>query len=346
MAYSAYRCGLSFSWLFGLMACGGHVSDDQGSGSDAQSERGGARPASSRVGTTVLGQGGLATGGTGMVTGGNITITTSTRIVGSCGNGVVNPGEECDDGNNVNGDGCSATCQIDSDWCKPECLVTVEICGNGRLTAAEVCDDGNTTDGDGCSSECSQQDGWFCPYAGKRCEPYCGDGLVVGSEACDRGADNGKYVAGVITGCSTLCRLVPACTLEGAPEACLDDCAPLASGELPSDCPGICGDSVIDWNEQCDDGELNSDTNYGGCTTQCHYGPFCGDGVRNGDEECDLGNSNRATYGIEGCTSSCNVSHYCGDGIIDSAFGEFCDLGPNPSLSQGCDSHCAPFIGP
>jgi cysteine-rich repeat protein len=30
---------------------------------------------------------------------------------GTCGNGVPDPGEECDDGNNVNGDGCSAICQ-------------------------------------------------------------------------------------------------------------------------------------------------------------------------------------------------------------------------------------------
>jgi uncharacterized protein (TIGR03382 family) len=30
---------------------------------------------------------------------------------GTCGNGVIDPGEQCDDGNTVSGDGCSATCQ-------------------------------------------------------------------------------------------------------------------------------------------------------------------------------------------------------------------------------------------
>lgn len=30
---------------------------------------------------------------------------------GSCGNGVLNPGETCDDGNTDNGDSCSAICQ-------------------------------------------------------------------------------------------------------------------------------------------------------------------------------------------------------------------------------------------
>lgn len=34
------------------------------------------------------------------------------EVLQSCGDGVLNAGEECDDGNNVDGDGCSATCVI------------------------------------------------------------------------------------------------------------------------------------------------------------------------------------------------------------------------------------------
>jgi cysteine-rich repeat protein len=30
-----------------------------------------------------------------------------------CGNGITDPGETCDDGNSVSGDGCSATCEIE-----------------------------------------------------------------------------------------------------------------------------------------------------------------------------------------------------------------------------------------
>ena len=57
-----------------------------------------------------------------------------------CGNGLLQPGEECDDGNVTGGDGCSAICEVE--------------CGNGALDQGEGCDDGNTIDGDGCSSKC------------------------------------------------------------------------------------------------------------------------------------------------------------------------------------------------
>lgn len=58
-----------------------------------------------------------------------------------CGNARIDPGEECDDGNITNGDGCSACC-------------TVERCGNCILDYGEQCDDGNLKNGDGCSDCC------------------------------------------------------------------------------------------------------------------------------------------------------------------------------------------------
>src|SRR5215471_1312037 len=33
-----------------------------------------------------------------------------------CGNGMQDPGEQCDDGNKNAGDGCSAICQIPAGW--------------------------------------------------------------------------------------------------------------------------------------------------------------------------------------------------------------------------------------
>ncbi|HEX5061865.1 MAG TPA: DUF4215 domain-containing protein [Kofleriaceae bacterium] len=63
-----------------------------------------------------------------------------------CGDGHVNTfgGEQCDDGNKVNGDGCSASCAIEGPYC-----------GDGTVDqASEQCDDGNTMSGDGCSAAC------------------------------------------------------------------------------------------------------------------------------------------------------------------------------------------------
>ena len=39
------------------------------------------------------------------------TATPVSTAAATCGNGVLDAGEQCDDGNNVSGDGCSATCQ-------------------------------------------------------------------------------------------------------------------------------------------------------------------------------------------------------------------------------------------
>src|SRR6266702_354185 len=60
-------------------------------------------------------------------------------LTSTCGNGVVDPGEECDDGNIIGGDGCSADCK------------STEVCGNGIRDVGEACDDGNLVNGDGCS---------------------------------------------------------------------------------------------------------------------------------------------------------------------------------------------------
>ena len=64
-----------------------------------------------------------------------------------CGDGSLDEGEECDDGNNEDGDGCSALCII-------------EYCGDGIVNGfLEECDDGNNEDGDGCSADCQVEEG-------------------------------------------------------------------------------------------------------------------------------------------------------------------------------------------
>ena len=59
-----------------------------------------------------------------------------------CGNTKVNKGEECDDGNVKDGDGCTSKC-------------LKNVCGDGIVHInVEQCDDGNVKDGDDCPSDC------------------------------------------------------------------------------------------------------------------------------------------------------------------------------------------------
>src|SRR5215207_9882311 len=57
---------------------------------------------------------------------------------GLCGNGDVDIGEVCDDGNVNSGDGC-----------RDDCL-KIELCSDGELDTGEQCDDGNQNAADGC----------------------------------------------------------------------------------------------------------------------------------------------------------------------------------------------------
>ena len=67
-----------------------------------------------------------------------------------CGNGKLDPGEQCDDMNTMPGDGCSKICQIPAGWtCTGEPSVCLHTCGNGTITGAERCDDGGQSSGDG-----------------------------------------------------------------------------------------------------------------------------------------------------------------------------------------------------
>jgi cysteine-rich repeat protein len=182
-------------------------------------------------------------------------------VTAVCGNGRVEPGEECDDGR-LNGTPghCDSNC-------------TFPRCGNGVLDPGEQCDDGNTDNCDGCSSTCTIETGLRCgdgivnaacgeqcdPPVPGRCDPqcqripYCGDGIVDPGEQCDDGA------------------------LNGTPGHCDSNCT----------FPG-CGNGILDPGEQCDDGNT---VNCDGCSATCQteVGWRCGDGIVDPacGEQCD-----------------------------------------------------------
>jgi len=94
-----------------------------------------------------------------------------------CGDGIKTGIEECDSVH-----GCYPDCTARHGY---ECLSNLNECslkcGNGRVDDDEVCDDPLDL---GCSEHCTAECGWTC-VPGEACEEICGDGEVVGSEACD-----------------------------------------------------------------------------------------------------------------------------------------------------------------
>jgi cysteine-rich repeat protein len=189
-----------------------------------------------------------------------------------CGNGVVDPDEECDDGNTNPSDGCTNACTV---------------CGNGTITPPERCDDGNRVNGDGCDSNCTMT--------------ACGNGVRGGFEQCDDGNTNS------CDGCSPTCRNEPAgyrCGDGVVVSACAEECDDgnrINEDACRSDCRrNVCGDGFRNpATEQCDDGNTTPED---GCSASCRT-EFCGDGARQEGlgEECDDGNTNNG----DACRNDC-----------------------------------------
>jgi cysteine-rich repeat protein len=166
-------------------------------------------------------------------------------LAGSCGDGIVDVGEECD-----------PLFPVDQS-CNPDC--TLVVCGDGDVEGDEECDDGNTSDGDGCSALCTDE-----PFA-------CGNSVIeaFGSEVCDDGDSHGG------DGCSADCLSDETCgngvtdTLVG--EAC-DDGGTADGDGCSADCGSdeTCGNGVIDAiaGEACDDGNTAAGD---GCDGACAF---------------------------------------------------------------------------
>jgi cysteine-rich repeat protein len=236
---------------------------------------------------------------------------TSCAINIVCGDGYIDPGEACDDGNTTSGDGCSARCTLES------------VCGDHTVEGVEECDDGNIVGGDACNPNCTL--------------PICGDGnddvQPPFSEQCDLGLNNSNAPS---SSCSSLCQVIAHCGNSHVELGEQCDDGNVVSGDGCSSLCTVeakCGNGTLDSGEECDPNVQA--TQCGGqsaCTSACFCANYCGDARIGGTEQCDDGN---ATTG-DGCRPDC-TAELCGDGILDAS--EQCDDGNNIATDK-CTNNC------
>ncbi|MBU1218324.1 hypothetical protein KKF34_15865 [Myxococcota bacterium] len=251
----------------------------------------------------------------------------------SCGNGIIETGEECD--NNLNqGDSCvsrgfaggdllcNENCTVDT----TECIEFSPNCGNGLIDNTESCD-GTNLDGADCSEfgfnggtlRCSE----ICTYDTSLCTTEnCGNELIDEGESCD--SSNFGAVSCISLG------------FTGGYLVCSENCTLIDTSNCTE--PSLCGNGLIDDSEgeECDGSELGENT----CSSLGYYV----DGPLTCDSECMFDRGN--------CSGG-----YCGDGIIQpfSPAFESCD-GTSTSETcgdygywygeSGCTEHCYTDLSP
>ena len=150
--------------------------------------------------------------------------------------------------------------------------------------------------------------------------PFCGNGDLENGEFCDLGEFN-----------------------DGRYGSCNPDCT-----RAPH-----CGDGIVqaDAGEQCDNG--TNDAGYSkntgvtcnpDCSLPVQKAENCGNNELDPGEECDLGtDKNTGLYGA--CNPDCTRAPFCGDGLVQTAYGEECDLSLKASGApfeeyESCSTNC------
>ncbi|MFH1109197.1 MAG: DUF4215 domain-containing protein [Planctomycetota bacterium] len=240
------------------------------------------------------------------------------------GDGLVNAafGEECDDGNTIDTDGCRNNGKL-------------AVCADGVVQArVEECDNGagnsNAPDA-ACRPDCKRRrcgDGVEDPAAGEQCD----DGNASDVDACVGACKDARCGDGFLW-------------LDGGTEQC-DPPNPAARCEVGCVLRDCGNGADTDPGEECDDGDFdNTDACLNNCQDAC-----CGDGViLVGVEECDGGGAADCTTAVDTAVDTpicngaaapnpCRLSS-CGDNYVNTAAGEECDDGNN-SDTDACRNNC------
>lgn len=290
----------------------------------------------------------------------------------TCGNGVVDAGEACDDGAANGTTGCTAACAF-------ACVTPEADCDAPPPCQTAACASDHT-----CTFVAdASQDGTPCG-AGMACNSgscapggTCGDGMLDAAEACDFGVGGNGRNLGCEDNCTLSCSSDTACDdaepcngvercelvtvsgqtgkrcVAGPPPADGASCGPGALCLNATCVLSVCGDGATTSPEECDDANPATGD---GCEPTCRYSCVSTDATRNctpADACKGQGTCNDATHtctpgspladdspcngGAGYCKTSVCTTPVCPNG--DPEPGETCDDG-NTSNGDGCDSDC------
>ena len=230
-------------------------------------------------------------------------------IIQGCGDGTRETGEECDDGNLRDGDGCSATCELEG--VSGPCRKGLTLCGDGTCSLNCPVTD---TDFANCNynSVCETGEGCTCSDCENQ-QDTCQEGLVcnVIDSACCSGVSDGI--------CNPYCSYIdPDCT------------------------PSKCGNGEEEKGEECDDGNL---INRDGCSATCKLEEIipisekCPEGL----SLCNDGNCSLNCFATDaGIDPICRGVGCCQSGLTYSEIDLACC---NPNSDSKCNLRCS-YIDP
>jgi hypothetical protein len=246
----------------------------------------------------------------------------------ACGNGVVDPGETCDQA-------CPVYC-ADGNACTTDLMTGSPSTCNVACTFTPIttCVDGDGCCGGGCTEEtdddCSADD--------------CGNGVTDPGETCD-------------ASCPTSCNDGEACTIDtltGSPASCNAHCTFTPVSECDSTdgcCPDGCTEDTDDdcipppTETECDDGLDNDDDGFADCEDDNCDGDVC-DANACTTSTCQFGTC------VVSDTTSCTSTNPCLIGSCDATNG--CMFIPQPNgfpcgagmscLEGACVPTCTPTL--
>ncbi|MBU1241740.1 SUMF1/EgtB/PvdO family nonheme iron enzyme [Myxococcota bacterium] len=262
---------------------------------------------------------------------------TKTKSVDSCGDGFVDPGEECD-GSEMTATTCTELGyyeQIGLLQCTSDCTFDLAVCTGGRCGDGTIQTiHGEDCDGDELAGATCESRGYVggtlgctpdCTFDTSTCDSLCGNGVVDPAEPCDgydlrnRDCMDLGYSGGILS-----CQ--PSCLFD------------------ESECQNVCGNNLLEPSEECDDQDLRGLTceslgySSGALTCsschmvrlECEGTTTCGNGTLDVGEACDqeeLDDATCTTLGFAGGVLSCGLDcryntsrclgSTCGDGLIN-----------------------------